>query len=294
MLARLSKIKRKLALLVLLSSTVNAAGQEDIVTYPVVSETASPLIKITPVADDGGNGMAFVRKPPGPGPFPAVLLVHGGITGWDEQTLRDYALHIHASRFLEAGYVVVSATRRDLDMEMPEVQEPVLDLLAIYDWLAEQQYVDPGSIVVRGTSVGGYLTLEVAAARNPAAIVVEEPFSFPFVNMTPGASEQVPDTSKIDRLDCPILLIRGDQTANLNDFNRRVLIPALGQADKKIDVITFPDELHSFAFYDNSERTVRPADSLEAFRFIQWFFQLHLDTKPVPLDRALIEWMTVE
>lgn len=264
----------------------NVAGA----VQPVISEAFIAVEEISPLSVDGHGGLAFLRKPPGNGPFPAVILVHGGAPGWDRETLRDYAVHTHASRFLEAGYVVVAITRRELDLNLAagSDQKPVLDALAVYDYVADLPYVDPQSITVRGTSVGGYLTLEVAAARSPAAILVEEPFSFPFVDLRPGVADQSPDTGKLVRITAPILLVRGDQTPNINDFNREVFIPAVQAAGKSIAILTYPGELHSFAFYDSAERTLRPEVSQEAFSAMDAFFRQYIKTQPLALDPSMV------
>ena len=47
-------------------------------TRPVISEEVAPLQAITPIAKDKNRGEAYLRKPPGDGPFPAVVLVHSG------------------------------------------------------------------------------------------------------------------------------------------------------------------------------------------------------------------------
>ena len=95
----------------------------DIITRPLVSEDASPLESIAPTMSEGSRGEGFLRKPPGPGPFPAVVLVHGGIARWPGQQLREYALGTWASRFLAAGYVVGAITyrSRDIDPQSPQV-----------------------------------------------------------------------------------------------------------------------------------------------------------------------------
>ena len=54
-------------------------------TRPGVSEEVAPLEAIAPVAKDGHNGEAFLRKPPGKGPFMctplAALMKLDGRTG---------------------------------------------------------------------------------------------------------------------------------------------------------------------------------------------------------------------
>jgi dienelactone hydrolase len=148
--------------------------------------------------------------------------------------------------------------------------------------------------VVRGTSVGGYLTLEMAIARPVAAIAVEEPFSFPFMGIRVGSDDTEIDTGKIERLDTPVLLIQGDQTPNINDFNRDVFIPAVLEKGKALEVQTYPGGLHSFAFYDSAERTRDPALSLQAFTAMESFFRTHVATAPIPLEARLVNWLPIE
>lgn len=264
---------------------------------PVITDDAIPVELISPVASDGFAGEAFLRKPPGSGPFPAVILVHGGAPRWDTTTLRDYAVHTHATRFLATGYVVVAITRRDLDLNLPFGEEPapVKDAVAIFDYVQTLPYVDASSVFVRGTSVGGYLTLEVAATRadEVAAIMVEEPFSFPFVGISARDTSAAANTSKLEKVTVPVLHVRGDQTRNINDFNRDVLLPAVEALHLNYEVLTYPGELHSFAFYDNEERTLRPDVSLEVFREIDDFFRLYSNVQPVPVDPALVQYEPV-
>ena len=182
-------------------------------------------------------------------------------------------------------------TRRDLDLglDFTEVQKPVLDARAVYDYLAAQAWVDPESIVLRGTSVGGYLALALGISRDAAAILVEEPFSFPFVGVNlRNVADAKADTRYIDQIKVPVLLIRGDRTPNINDFNRDVFIPAMQAAGKSLQILTFPGEMHSFAFYDNAERTPHPDVSLKAFQAIDTFFKAHLATPPHALDARLV------
>lgn len=284
-----------MACLGLFALTLALRGQEsdsgETVFRPVISEAVSPVQLIAPVASDGVAGEGFLRKPPGDGPFPAVVLIHGGAPRWPTAQLREFAVHTHATRFLEAGYVVVSMTRRDLDLSLgsTEEQASVRDVFAVIDYLKDLPYVDPGSVVLRGTSVGGYLALEGGAGREVAAVMVEEPFSFPFVGVSGGrGGSGTPDLAKIRQLNSPILLIRGDQTPNINDFNREVFIPALRSQGKSLRVETYPGELHSFAFYNSAERTLRPAVALEAFEVIDAFFREHVTTQPIGFDTALV------
>src|SRR5262245_14521825 len=61
-------------------------------TRPVISEEVAPLEAIAPTARDGHKGIGFQRKPPGKGPFPAVVLIHGGSRGIPAERVKSIAL----------------------------------------------------------------------------------------------------------------------------------------------------------------------------------------------------------
>src|SRR5215475_14175172 len=121
------------------------SGANAQVMQPVVSEAACPLQKIEPVASDGYRGLGVLRKPPGGGPFPAIIWLHGGITTVPlsrlELTTRDLA---NPARFLAAGYVLVASTyrSRDVDLQSPVSLE---DCLAVVEFVRRLPYVDAQS-----------------------------------------------------------------------------------------------------------------------------------------------------
>ncbi len=278
------------------------------VLRPVISEEAIPVESFGPVASDGHRGEGFLRRPPGAGPFPAVLLIHGGLPRRSTERIRAYTLGTHASRFLEAGYVVAVITYRGRDVA-PRDQTPatVLDCVAAVEALRALPFVDSTSIAVTGTSGGGDLSLEVAAATEVAATVPEEPATVLMAGLVNENSEAAraadylalyrtqPDHSaflaKLARIESPILIIMGTHTTHsgINQWNEAILIPALRAAGKSVEVITFPGEPHAFSFSSTPDRTPRPAAAQKAFRDIASFLQRHLPTLPRPLDPSLVE-----
>ena len=282
---------------------VQTGGSGEPTTRPVIAEDISPLELISPVAADGHRGEAFLRKPPGDGPFPAIVLVHGGLTKWPIDQLKEYASRAHPSRFLEAGYVVAVTTYRSRDID-PQTTVSLEDILAAVDYLKNLDYVDPNSVAVRGTSGGGSLTLDVAAATDVVAIVVEEPASVSFTGIRTAELDgrtirtdprryytpehQTLTREKISRMNSPILMIQGDQN-RIPYFNAEILIPELNAAGKDLTVITYAGEPHSFAFHSTPERTPRPAVALKAFRDMDAFLRMHLPTQPKPMDADLVD-----
>lgn len=304
-----------LAAFVLLPSQALSQSQaSEPITRPVISGDTSPLEPIAPVAQDGHRGQGFLRKPPGAGPFPALVWIHGGMVTRPLESLREYALiSPNPSRFLAAGYVVAVITYRSRDDD-PQSTVSLKDSLAAVDYLRRLPYVDPKSIVIYGCSGGGDLALEIAATTDVAAIAAEEPASVLFTGVfnkeIPRKGERyTPEDSapisadperyftpkhqkltreKIGRIRCPILILQGDQHP-INHFNATVLIPELRAAGKSLEVITYPGEPHCFAFYGSGPRTPRPAMALKAFQDTDAFFRRNLNTKPNSLDPKLVK-----
>lgn len=277
------------------------------VLRPVISEEAIPVESFTPVASDGQRGEGFLRKPPGEGPFPAVLLIHGGLPRRSRDAIREYTIGTHASRFLEAGYVIAVITYRGREVD-PTAQTPetVLDCVAAIETLRTLSFVDPASIVVTGTSGGGDLSLEVAAATEVAATVPEEPASVLMAGLVVADSKVARAADyialwgaerdhsmlrgKLARIESPILIIEGTHSTHsgINQFNDAVLIPELRAAGKSVEVITFPGEPHAFSFESTPSYTPRPAAAQKAFLDIDSFIRRHVATPPIPLDPALM------
>jgi dipeptidyl aminopeptidase/acylaminoacyl peptidase len=294
--------------------TAVAAGQQTSaqITRPAIADDVAPLQTIAPTARDGTRGEGFLRKPPGSGPFPAVVLIHGGITRWPTQRLREYALATWPSRFLAAGYVIAAITYRSRDVD-PQSREGLDDAIAAVDYLRRLPYIDANSIAVNGTSGGGDLALFVAADTDVAVIVPEEPASVMFTGIfnkefpkkgerfIPGdvfpilaepsryytSRYQEVTRERVARIRCPILIVQGD-VHPINRFNREILIPELRVAGKPVEILTYPGEPHSFAFYSVANRTPRPAVALKAFDDINAFLRRHLRTQPVPIDSHLV------
>jgi dipeptidyl aminopeptidase/acylaminoacyl peptidase len=267
----------------------------------------SPLEAISPIARDGHRGEGFVRKPPGDGPFPAAILIHGGLTRRPTEELREYALSTHPSRFLEAGYVTVVITYRSRDVD-PTAQTPlpVSDCVAAIEFVKALPYVDRESILVTGASGGGDLTLEAAAQIEVAAIAPEEPAAVlmaglvvadssvarkaDYIQLYRAREDHQEFRAKIARISSPILILQGDHNTHsgLNRFSAAVLIPELQAAGRSLEVITYPGEPHAFSFYSDPARTPRPAAALKAFRDIDAFARRFVKVRPVVIDPSLI------
>jgi dipeptidyl aminopeptidase/acylaminoacyl peptidase len=285
-----------------------AAGlcQAEEITRPSISEEVSPLQVVTAEARDGHKTVAVVRKPPGKGPFPALVLLHGGL----RELPVEHVKAVTTSRFLAAGYVVVAPTFRDRNND-PQTRDALLDCLAVLDYVGKMESVDPGSIVLWGISGGGSLALELAGEAPLAAIAVEEPatilFAGMFNNKTPraGAQYKVSDANdlmdnpqryytpelkaftreKIARIRCPIFLAEGGRHP-INRINNEILIPELLSAGKALQAVLYAGAGHGF-----SQGFREPEAALKFFGDASAFFLRYVARKPTPVKASLISYV---
>ena len=112
---------------------------------------------------DGESVPVFLYRPSGPGPFPVVIMIHGG----PEAQLRPIFSPL-AQYFVTNGYAVAAPNVRGstgygkryehLD-DIRRRLDSVSDLVSLHDWLATIDWVDESRAVLYGGSYGGYMVL---------------------------------------------------------------------------------------------------------------------------------------
>jgi len=112
---------------------------------------------------DGESVPVFLYRPAGSGPFPVVIMIHGG----PEAQLRPIFSPL-AQYFVTNGYAVAAPNVRGstgygkryehLD-DVRKRLDSVRDLAALQDWLAGVDWVDANRAVLYGGSYGGYMVL---------------------------------------------------------------------------------------------------------------------------------------
>jgi acetyl esterase/lipase len=278
------------------------------VLRPAIAEAASPIESISPVARDGYPGSGFLRTPPDSGPFPAVVIAHPGLTALSPDELRRLTLDAPPpSRFLAAGYAVAVVTYRSRDVD-PRSPASAADVMAAVDYVRGRRDVDAKSVALFGCSGGGDLALEVAAATELAAVVVEEPATVTFAGLltrdsprrgerftprdatpilanpaaylTPERREAARE--KLRRIHAPLLFVQGDPSP-LNRFNQELLFPELRALGTPFEVRSYPGP-HCFAF----QGVDQPVAALEAFEQIEAFIRRHVAVQPRPVPAAAI------
>ncbi len=274
------------------------------VSFPLISEDRIPVMEIRLTETAYGA----IRKPPGLGPFPAIVFLHGGLGQSSMANLRQNAVQLPAqARFLAWGYVTVTATRRAIRHD-PQDRGVVDDTLALVRAVREVPFVDAESVALYGGSGGGTLALEVASVSDElAAIVAGEPATIIYMEMftrdhvildddgkptrdrrwdvmNQGAkalyTEKIREITrrKLAGLTTPTLILHGDQHA-LKRFNLGVFIPEMEALGKPVTVKLYPGEPHGFYWGQGRD----PAQALIANKDADAFLRKHLRvmTRPV-------------
>ena len=126
-------------------------------------ERREPIIPAAPSVISG-----FLTRPDGPGPFPAIVHLHG-CSGLPDEVKRS-ANHLGSERAAAWGYVVLvvdSFTTRGIDNTCSgEFAPRVANAYGALAYLARQPFVDANRIAVIGFSAGGIATLSIAEARD--------------------------------------------------------------------------------------------------------------------------------
>lgn len=142
-----------------------------------IAGPAKALEQVAFASRDDTTLSGWLAKPDGPGPFPAVIALHGCAGLWTASGKLSARETDWTARLTGAGYVVlfpdsfrsrgVSALCNDRERSLTPAGR-AQDAFGARDWLARQRFVVPGRIALIGWSNGGSTALEVAG--EPAAM----------------------------------------------------------------------------------------------------------------------------
>lgn len=256
--------------------------------YPVLAALALSCLAVRAATPqeveyarvDGVSLKLDACSPDGPGPFPAVILIHGG--GWnsgDKSGGPKRALIAPMEDPLtQAGYAWFSINYRLVPHAV--WPQPFDDVKAAIRWVkahAAEYRIDPNRIAISGESAGGHLALLAAVDPDPgtevaAAVIFYGPWDltnqYHFHGDKMGAGmgglfqSQVFDAPTIAKLRAaspityirpglpPILLLHGDadkQVAYAGDPAAQAKLRALGDV---CDLITIPGGPHGMIYWD--------------------------------------------
>lgn len=131
---------------------------------------------------------AYQYRPPGSGPFPALVYNHGSRIGFEREERRFPWI---ADAFVPAGYVVLVVERRGYGRSDGEtfadevgrergakfaarLEAEADDVGAAVDYLRRQPFVDAKRVAMLGWSFGGILTVITCSRRGDVAAAVDQ------------------------------------------------------------------------------------------------------------------------
>lgn len=164
------------------AATEEASGGATIMTYDDFRQLPQPAAPLSLAYGDDPLQVAEVWKPEGKGPFPVVLLIHGGC--WQSKVAKADIMHRQAAALVARGVAVWNVEYRGVDVPGGGYPGTFADVAAAADMLARtgtKHGLDTSRVVAMGHSAGGHLALWLAArpriakgsalhARSPLAI----------------------------------------------------------------------------------------------------------------------------
>jgi carboxymethylenebutenolidase len=246
---------RYAALLVALAAGTANAGADDATGATARSHLVAQQVTLT---SSGLSLVAFLYKPDGDGPFPALIWNHGSEKRPDRSTQFESV----ASIFVPAGYVVLAPVRRghggsEGHYIVNEIRQARFlegsdraarvavrllesgqldDQLAGLDYVKRLPFVDPQRIAVAGCSYGGIQAL-LGAERGAGYRVA--------VSLSPAAQSwegnlylQRRLVQAVQRIDIPVLLLQPAKDASLEPS--RVLGAAAAKAGTPLTAKVYP------------------------------------------------------
>jgi dipeptidyl aminopeptidase/acylaminoacyl peptidase len=230
---------------------------------------------------DGESIPVFLFTPPGDGPFPVVLTVHGGPEAqWLPQWHVNYA---PLTQYLVSrGYAVAAPNVRgstgygkryehldDVRLRLDSVR----DLASLHAWLAARPEIDESRAVVYGRSYGGYMVLAALAFQPELwAAGIESVGISSFVtfleNTSPyrravrereyGSLEHDRDflveaspITHVDAIRAPLFIQHGANDPRVPLGESEEIARVLGEKGIRCELVVYPDEGHSIAKLSN-------------------------------------------
>jgi acetyl esterase/lipase len=263
--------------LLLLLAGFGAAAQNVEITVPDNVELQRGVL----FARAGGiDLLADLYLPKGPGPFPAVVYIHGG--GWsggDRTQLRRQAAYMAGKGV--AGFAV--DYRLSGQAKFPAALDDVKEALRWVRANAAKYRIDPRRIAAAGSSAGGHLAamLGVSSGTNLAAVIAFNPvldltamahrdkmvtaFLGKPYDEAPELYKQASPVAQVTKSAAPFLILHGtaDQTV---PYQQAVdMLRKLKQAGVEAELFTAEGGPHTF--WSRKEWAEPSTKAMEAFLF---------------------------
>jgi len=227
---------------------------------------------------DGKRVPAFLYKPAGAGPFPAVIDVHGGPTSQSRREFSGIRQYLVSKGYLvlvpnvrgSTGYGKTWMRLDNLDLG----GGPLKDVVACKSWLVKEAHAQSDKIVVMGGSYGGYMAL-AAATFVPTEFAALVDFfgvsdlkslveSFPpywaasaqYIYQkfgdpkNPAHAQYQHDRSPlnfVDRIVRPLLVVQGDHDARVRKDQSDRIVDVLRKRSVPVHYLVLTGEGHGFS-----------------------------------------------
>ncbi|RBY97829.1 S9 family peptidase [Blastococcus sp. TF02-8] len=259
------------------------------------------MVELTATASDGHPVHGWVTTPPGPGPHPVLLTVHGGPFaqyGW--------SLFDETQVYVSAGYAVLQCNPRGssgygaghgrairegwggLDAD---------DVLAFLDAALTGEALDADRVGIMGGSYGGYLTaLLISRTDRFAAAVVERALTDPvgfvgsadigwyfpdqYLGTDPERLAAQSPMAHAGSITTPTLVIHSEQDWRTPLEQGQRLFVELQRRGVPSELLLFPGEGHELS------RSGRPRHRLARFEHLLRWWSRWLPTTVGPAERS--------
>jgi dipeptidyl aminopeptidase/acylaminoacyl peptidase len=271
------------------------SGQERTLTGfgTLLARSASlrPMEELEATAPDGTAVHGWVLKPAGTGPFPVVLMVHGGPYAHYGWTLFD-----EAQVYAGAGYAVVMGNPRGSSGYGQAHGRAVVgdfgnldsqDVLALLDAACQDPDLDGDRVGVMGGSYGGFMTSWLVGHSDRFRAAISERacnasdsfegssdigwFFVPQYNGTdPERVLAQSPLTYVDQIRTPMLLIHSEHDWRCPLEQAQRLFVALKQRHVEVELLLFPGEGHELT------RSGLPSHRVARFNAVLDWWQRHL------------------
>lgn len=246
----------------------------------VFGSKAQDFANVSYQAADGAMLYAYVAKPTGAGPHPAIVMVHEffGLNG---------AIVKHADALAQQGYVVIAPDtyRNQTTAQIPRAiwlrvtvpEERVMqDLQAAFDYIKGQADVDAGRIAVVGFCYGGEMALQ-HALRNPELAATVVFYGSPVTD--PQGLGALAQTKH------PVLGIFAEQDQQIPPAEAQAFQRALDAAGIPNDVTVYPGVGHAFV---QPEAVAEGGAARDAWDRMIRFLDTNVKNKPAAFEPARV------
>jgi dienelactone hydrolase len=229
-------------------------------------------------ARDGMEFPVYVTKPHGKGPWPTVVLVHGGpsVRGWgwawdaEPQFLASRGFLVVMPEFRGSGGYGDALRRAGFKQWGLAMQDDIADATR---WAAAQGWEDPARVCIAGASFGGYATLmglvrypelyRCGVARSAVADIAmmydtwwsDLSDDWKTAGMPEQVGDRVKDAKQLEatsplkqaaRITRPLLLEHGGLDRRVPIEQAKALHAALEAAHQPVTWVAYPEEGHGF------------------------------------------------